>query len=70
MTFQLPRDSLLVIIFPFSLSELVENKHCTTAGDRGGAGLFREIADNCRKSLSFAPISRNSRENGAKFINF
>ena len=31
---------------------------------------FREIADNCRKSLSFAPISRNSRENGAKVHQF
>ena len=39
MTFQLPRDSL--IIFPFSLSELVDNKHCTTAADRGGAGSIK-----------------------------
>ena len=31
---------------------------------------FQEIADNCRKSLSFAPISRNSRKNGAKVHQF
>ena len=31
---------------------------------------FRETADNCRKSLSFPPISRNSREIGAKVHQF
>ena len=63
---------MLVIFADFfqNVAEISLTSQIFRLNFHGFVSEFREIADNCRKSLSFAPIPRNSRENGAKVHQF